>query len=83
LAVGEVAIGAANCNVEDEVVLLVERCVVWLSLPWVILVGPATFGEEVSGLHVDIKDDVVIGVNVGVESVCIPVHSIDVEVIGE
>ena len=80
--VGEIASGAADCNVQDQVKILIERSICWLVDPRVVLVLPSSFAEEVLVRHVNIEDDVLGAVDVCLQSFRGPEETVDVHLVG-
>lgn len=82
-AIGEITSSTTYCNVENQVKVLVERGVLGLVDPRVVLAGPSTFAEEVIVGHVNVEDDVFRAVDVGCESFRGPEEAVDVHLIGK
>ena len=82
IAIREVAIGAANSNVEDQEEVLVERSVdVLLVYPRVVTVLPTASLPEGLGGCVDIEDDLVRCIDVSLDAVLGPNQAIDMEIV--
>lgn len=78
--VGEVRVSATNGQVHDQVELSVERSSVGLTNPWVgERFGEFSALEERLGLEIYFEDLVFRFVEIGVESILIPVETIDME----
>lgn len=78
----EVVCSSSDSQVNDEVKFSIERSVIGFSDPWVI-VGRTEVSllEEALRLHVDVQDDVGLRIEIGVESIFVPIETIDVEII--
>jgi len=81
LTIGEIASGTTDCNVKDQIKILVERRTGGLVDPRVVLMLPSTLAEKVTVRHVNIEDDVVRGVDVGLESFRSPEEAVYVHLI--
>jgi hypothetical protein len=79
LAIREIAINTTDCNVHNKIELLVEGRIVGLSLPRVILGWwETTLFPEALSWHIDIKNNVILSVNVGEETIGGPQEAVDV-----
>jgi hypothetical protein len=84
LPVGEVGVGATDSDVKDEVELLVEGSVQGLVMPGVELGVGEVASIPVGDLaHVNVKNNVLGGVEVGLDSLLGPNETVDVEVVAK
>ena len=82
LAIREVAIRSTDSNVEDQEEVLVERCIdILLVYPRVVTVLPTASLPEGLGGCINIEDDLVRCVDVGLDAVLGPEQAIDMEIV--
>lgn len=80
----EEPVGSTDGNVKDKIELLVERSVVRLVLPWVKeFVSETSLAPEGLRGGINIENNVVRGIDVGLDTVFSPVEAISVHSIGE
>jgi hypothetical protein len=82
IAVTEEAVCASDSDVHDQVELLVEWSIVTAAVPWVLTAEVTSLVEALT-MHVDIEDNVVWVVDVGVESLVSPDQAVGVHVVSK